>query len=533
MSSEIETENTSSAAAAGQPPPTAGMTTKVVKGSLWTLAGQVAPLGVSLVTTPFTIRLLGAEGYGVLVLIGLIPTYLGFADFGMSMASTKFGSEAYAEGDPEKEARIIRTAAAIALASSLPVAALLMIFAGTITGLFNVPEHLAANATAALRIAAVGMVINFLCGIFNTPQLARLRMDLNTLITAIPRILGQIATPIAIYLGYGITGAMAALLAASVLTLAGHLIISRRFVPLSFRIAISREDFQRLFRFGLHIVFGAMAGLILINAEKGVLAVTVSPTSLAYYSVAFTFAGLFTMISGSLLQSLIPAFSQLQSKDRRPQLEALFSLGIRSSLLWIVPAIVLMTIFAEPIITLWAGRDFGSHSVLPLHILLIGITVNTFNYIPSSILLAAGRADLISKLYWVELFPYLLLVYFLSLWYGAIGAAAAWTARVIADVAAHFIMLNRCNALRVSGRAIKWFLLAIALILAAILMAYYYRNSFSPALMIIIGLFLAVYQFAAIKSLVQKDEVRWLVAKFRSRFGFINTNENIGSNPYI
>jgi hypothetical protein len=32
-------------------PSTAGMTTKVVKGSLWTLAGQVAPLAVSLVTT--------------------------------------------------------------------------------------------------------------------------------------------------------------------------------------------------------------------------------------------------------------------------------------------------------------------------------------------------------------------------------------------------------------------------------------------------------------------------------------------------
>ena len=28
------------------PPSTAGMTTKVVKGSLWTLAGQVAPLAV-------------------------------------------------------------------------------------------------------------------------------------------------------------------------------------------------------------------------------------------------------------------------------------------------------------------------------------------------------------------------------------------------------------------------------------------------------------------------------------------------------
>src|SRR5690606_33735012 len=99
-------------------PTMTGMTTRVVKGSLWILAGQVAPLAVFLLTTPFTIRLLGAEGYGVLILVGLIPTYLAFADFGMSMASTKFGSEAYAEGDEEKEARIVRTAALIALMSS-------------------------------------------------------------------------------------------------------------------------------------------------------------------------------------------------------------------------------------------------------------------------------------------------------------------------------------------------------------------------------------------------------------------------------
>src|SRR4029079_17936834 len=95
-------------------PSTAGMTTKVVKGSLWTLAGQVAPIAFSFVATPFTIRLLGAEGYGVLILVGLIPSYLGFADFGMGLGSTKFASEAYAAGDGEREARIVRTAALIA-----------------------------------------------------------------------------------------------------------------------------------------------------------------------------------------------------------------------------------------------------------------------------------------------------------------------------------------------------------------------------------------------------------------------------------
>src|SRR5580765_5486277 len=98
------------------------MTTKVVKGSLWTLAGQVLPLIATLVATPFNIWLLGSEAYGVVILVGLIPTYFSFADFGMGVASTRFGSEAYGAGDPRKEGELVRGAAFIALISSLFIA---------------------------------------------------------------------------------------------------------------------------------------------------------------------------------------------------------------------------------------------------------------------------------------------------------------------------------------------------------------------------------------------------------------------------
>lgn len=188
------------------------MTTKVVKGSIWTLAGSVLPMLVSLIATPFTIRFLGSEGYGVLILVGLIPTYFSFADFGMGIASTKFGSEAYGEGDPEKEGQIVRTAALIALLASTPIGILIFSISYQIPALFNVPEHLHAEAALALKFAAITFVINFLSGIFNTPQLARLRMDLNTLVNSGFKTLAIIATPFVIYLGYGIVGATSVLL---------------------------------------------------------------------------------------------------------------------------------------------------------------------------------------------------------------------------------------------------------------------------------------------------------------------------------
>jgi O-antigen/teichoic acid export membrane protein len=208
---DIAIENTVEPAAPRRS--TAGMTTKVVKGSLWTLAGQVVPLAVSMLATPFTIRLLGSEGYGVFVLIGVIPNYFLFADFGMGMASTKFGSEAYAQGDEEKEGRIVRTAALIAAITSLPVAVTLFLLSGWVVTLFNVPEHMLGQANLALKLTAITFFVNFFHYILNTPQLTRMRMDLTSLVSSSFRVLGIIATPIVIYLGYGIAGAAAVLLA--------------------------------------------------------------------------------------------------------------------------------------------------------------------------------------------------------------------------------------------------------------------------------------------------------------------------------
>src|SRR5438270_5493921 len=83
------------ASAVVQPHSSAGMTTQVVRGSLWTLGGQGVTILAAFVATPFVIRLLGAEQYGVLSLINVMIGYLAFADMGMGMASTRFGGEAF------------------------------------------------------------------------------------------------------------------------------------------------------------------------------------------------------------------------------------------------------------------------------------------------------------------------------------------------------------------------------------------------------------------------------------------------------
>ena len=502
-----------------QPPSTAGMTTKVVKGSMWTLIGQIAPLAISFLTAPIVIRLLGAEGYGVLVLIGLIPAYFAFADLGMGIASTRFASRAYAEGSPAVEARLVRTAALIALIAATPVAAALVIFSSQLVTFLNVPGHLQSDASLALRFAAATFVITLLNGIFNTPQLTRLRMDLNTLVTVGFRIVGLIATPLVLFLGGSIAAVVFVLMVASLLALVGHLLVSRRLLRHLFELTIEPAAIRPMLRYGAALAGAGVAGVLLLNLEKLVLARTTSVETLAYYSVAFTLAMMMTTLSASMTQSLIPAFSQILAPEKRAQLNSLFSRAFRINIIVMLPVLAVLVVVARPFFTLWAGEDFGRDSTVPFYILLIGLAFAINNYVPMSLLLAAGKTDAIAKLYWGELLPYLALIAVLTYQFGARGAAAAWTLRIVIDTVLVSWISTTTAGVSYQLVGAKWQSLLLLFATLAPLIAVALLAGFSYWLLFVLPLFLAAYAALAWSRFLASEEKSWLIDRLGLVFG--------------
>ncbi len=477
----------------------------------------MAPLAVSLVATPFVIRLLGSESYGVFILIGLIPVYLGFADFGMGLASTKFASESYAQGDNGTEARIVRTAACIALCVSLPIATVMFIFSENIIGLFNVPEYLHSEASLALRFASVTFVVAFLNNIFNTPQLTRLRMDLNTFVNAGFRILGIVAIPILLYFVGGIAVAVFALMIVSLMTLAGHLLVSGRLLPELIGVSVEHRAIRPMLKFGTGLVIAAFAAILLVNAEKGVLAAAVSVTALAHYSVAFTLASMMTLFSGAMIQSLLPAFSQLQGDTKRQHLNSLYSFGIRISLILAVPALVFISLFAKPFFSRWAGEEFGRESTLPFYLLAVGLAFNIVAYLPYVAIMASGRTDIFAKLYWIELVFYVVLVWFLASRYGAAGAALAWSIRVVVDAIIQFALAKRVAGVRFSGKGLFWFAPAAIIVLLP-LATYFYLDELSLPLLVGAMFCFGVYVIVISKTMLEKEEITWLLQRINKKY---------------
>ncbi|MDQ3132901.1 MAG: flippase [Acidobacteriota bacterium] len=414
--------------------PQTGMTSKVVGGSFWTLIGQAVILGASLVFTPFVIRLLGTESYGVLALVNLLISYISFADFGMGTASTKFASEAYAEGNRENEAVIVWTALFIAFIPSVFFAGSLAMLSGYIVSdALRLPDYLQAAAAAALILASVGFVFRTASLVFNTPQLVRLRMDLVTLISAGTGLTQIVTVPLVILLGGGLVGAVATIAGFSFINLLCNVAVSRKLLPNLFNFKLQKTLTVPLIKYGGSLVLSSVAGMILVNLEKLVLTRYASVTVLAHYTIAFTLASMMTIVPNSLGQSLFPAFAQMQSEGNKENLLRLFIRAIRGNFIWVPPIIILLCFIAKPFFTIWAGEEFGRESVAPFYILAFGLAVNIIAYVPYNLVIAAGRADFLAKIYWAELIPYIFLTSVLTTKLGASGAALAWSIRVSVD----------------------------------------------------------------------------------------------------
>jgi O-antigen/teichoic acid export membrane protein len=502
---------------------TTGMTTKVVKGSFWTLAGQMLPMAASLFTTPFVIRFLGSEQYGVYILVGLIPGYFAFADLGMGFASTKFASEAYGEGNAQRESESVLTAAIIALISSAIIALPLFLFSSSIVSLLNVTDHLQPAASTALKITSISFVLVILSSVLNTPQLSRLRMDLNSTAAMLPRVFFMIVTPILLYFGFGLVAAVTSLFLAALTSLLAHIYLSGKLQPQLFHARWNSSLARPLFRFASGWLSASIAAIVLMNTEKLALTKLVSVQSLAYYSVAFMFANMGTLFSGAMLQSLLPAFSQLQRPERISEYKALFTKSMRFNIVWLLPALAILIVSARPFFTFWAGEEYGNESTMPFYILIAGLLFNILAFVPHSTILAAGRTSALAKLYWLELVIYVPLVMCLIYFFGILGAAAAWSARVAFDMFL-IIWLARRNA----GVTFEFFTHVSSLIFGAAFLAIpvsvaLVYDSFSllliPATLISIAAYGTVAWAKFLES-AEREQIRGFLKRLRYRFAF-------------
>ena len=428
-------------------PDNRGTTTSVVRGSVWSLGGQGVILLASLVATPFLLRVLDTESYGVWFLITSIMGTLGFADAGMGTASTRFCADAFARHDERRERAVVWTALAL---SAVPTT---IFVGGTIIGapflvaqfFGRLPAELQAPTILALRIAALGFGVRMGTHIFNSPLLARLRLDLNTILIGGLTLLQVAVLPIVMKFGGLVWGALWFTFISVLLTLTLYA-ATARVLPGAARPLLSRELASPLIRYGGPAFIAALAAQLLANADK-LLVGRLAITEATYYGLAVTAANVLLIAPQAFGQALLPAFSRLlaspENSSDKAALQRLISRCVRLTLFLMPPIAMAMCMAARPFFAHWAGSNYELLSTPPFYWLIAGTVLNMLVYIPYTLILAHGRSDLTAKFHLAESVPFLAYTALLTQWGGGIGAAIARDVRVVIFCAVMFPLAQR------------------------------------------------------------------------------------------
>lgn len=136
------------------------------------------------------------------------------------------------------------------------------------------------------------------------------------------------------------------------------------------------------------------------------------------------------MMPGSLSGALFPRFAAEDAQVQQAQLKAQ---ALRALAAVMTPVVAVGLFGMEPFLAIWIDPDFAARAARSGVLLLLGVWINAFAHVPFSLLQARGRPDLVTKLYLLQILPYMSLLYGgLALW-GATGSALAWSVRAGVD----------------------------------------------------------------------------------------------------
>lgn len=401
------------------------------------LVGQVIPLLVGLATIPYVVRGLGTEGFGILSLAWLLLGYFSLFDLGLGRATTKFVAECLGRAEMDRLPGVVWTALGFQVLSGV-AGGLLM---GALTPLLvdrilKIPPSLVGETKTTFFILAASLPFvlasNSLRGVLEGGQ----RFDMVNFIK-IPASISVFLLPaIALSFGLRLPGIVLLLVLARLASTLAYLLVCFRIFSVlrhSIRFSIQSRILRPLAAYGGWVTVTNVVSPVLVYADRFLIGSMLSASAIGYYAAPYEAVARLSVLYGSLVTALFPAFSSLRSAGDLDGLERMYAKSIKFLLLIAGPLMLVLVVFARDLLLLWLGEDFALHSTFVFRLFAVGFFLTSLFVVPFTLLQGLGRADITAKFHVAELFFYVPLVWVLTMHWGLRGAAIAWTCRVIGD----------------------------------------------------------------------------------------------------
>ncbi len=371
---------------------------KLVSNTIYNFIGKAFGIVINIVITPYIIKKIGIEAFGVWAIIFVFGGYLGLFDFGTKWAYIKYIAEYNKKGDNLSLNKIINTGLFFYFIVFISLFFILYLVKNEIPALFKITDELRKDFNFIFIIALISFVLNNIFSVFIYVPIGLQRMDLSNKINIISGFLNLLGTFIFLSIGLKLKGLVINNLIINVVQVIIFLIVSYGLIEhLKLRFSyVNKTELKKIFGFGVKNQLASMHEVASFQTDKFFIGNYLSMTFVSFYEVGTKLLTQIRYLISLILSAIVPAVSELKAENDMIRILKLYTIINKYIVTIIIPLFLLMNLYAKDIINIWVGSQFQS-TVNVFYILSFGYFFNCLcgtSYVMS---IGLGRPDINMK----------------------------------------------------------------------------------------------------------------------------------------
>ena len=403
-------------------PATKTRTSSFLTNVLWSWSGVAINIFAGFFLSPFLIRRLGTDNFGVWTLVLVMVENYWLLDFGFRNATVKYTAHYRALDQPLEVSRVLTTAIAY---SSLVGAVTLTV---TLLCRTQIGTLLHANSPVfrtLLLIVGISWSIGIVFNVFGSALDAVQRFDITSRLWIISTALRSFLTLAVVLSGYGLREMALVLLTSQIFIYGSSFYYFRRIFPevtLSLRL-MDLKTIKEMAAFASHNFAVSISFRILTQSPPLLISMKLPPRFVAYFSVPQKLLDYPADAIGRVGNVSGTTAAEMYARGEWSKIKYLAILTNRYCAALYFFLVAYLSVYAKPFLALWLTPEFAANSAPLIPILLIGTAAVTSQYNSATILVHVGGQKWYARILMVEAALFVLLVPTTLIRYGLVGTA--------------------------------------------------------------------------------------------------------------
>ncbi len=423
------------------------------------LARAAAVTGIAILLPWYLTHRLPVKVYAAWVLIIQLGAYVSYFDLGIQTGISKFVAEHDAKDEAVEAGRYASAGLFLMLLAALLGCALTLGLSWQIPRLFSsMPVELFPEVRIGLILVGFSLSFNLVCSVYSSVFLGLQRYWIPTAITILNRLLFAIAVFIAVATGGSLAIMGAAVAVVNVVTGGLQVLAWKKWaaqVAVSFRL-VNRRILTSVTRYCSLQSISTVA-MFCITGLDIVIVGHFAYVETAYYSVATLPTSFLLLIISSLLGPLMPASSALSTRYSSLQMGTFLAKLTRYHTIALLLTGLPLVVLAFPILRLWVGPAYASHTATYLRILVFANVVRNLCAPYATMITATGTQKAVIAAAVSEAVTNLGSSVYLAWRFGAIGVAIGTVIGAFVSVFVHFVISMRLTRSVISVSRLRLF----------------------------------------------------------------------------